>query len=133
MTNDVLEFNAIVENMGHNIVELAQIGRDGFTLSPVVTSEDLAAIIALPLRSWQPAGQDLIWFQAFRTVVYARQIIEEAGRIFGQMEDAQMAGRMDTLLEVFDDQLHPGQTAFQVYERLLSRRSTNNPKNGEAV
>ncbi len=132
MGNDVLDLSTIVEKLGHNIAELAQIGRDGFILPSVITSNEMTALVGLPLGSWQPAGKDLVWFQACKTAVYARHMIEETGRIFGQMEDAEMAEKMDSLLELFDDQLHPGQTAFQVYDRLLSRHS-NSTKNEDTV
>lgn len=67
----------------------------------------------------------LNWFLAVKTTVYARQMLEEASRIFEQIEDEESAHKVQNLVEAFDEQFHPHQIAFQVYSRLLDCPSTN--------
>jgi hypothetical protein len=125
MTNDVIKFNTIVEDIGRSISELAQIGQDSFKVPLVTTPDELAEMVGLPMGSFRPLSHNLIWFFALKTTVYAQQMLEEAARIFDQLEDEESARKVQGLIEAFDEQFHPCETAFQVYSRLLDRPSTN--------
>ena len=125
MTNEVVELNAIVEEIGGNISELTQIGQAGFKVPLVTSPDELAEIVGLPMGPWRPLNQNLIWFCAFKTVVYARQMLEEAERIFQQVEDEASAHKAQSLIEAFDAQFRPAETAFQVYSQLLGHSSSN--------
>jgi hypothetical protein len=125
MTSEVVELNAIVEDIGSNLSELTQIGQDGFKVPLVTSPDELAEIVGLPTGPWHPFSQNLIWFCALKTVVYARQMLEEAERIFQQVEDETSARKAQTLVEAFDAEFRPAETAFQVYSQLLGRSSRN--------
>ena len=125
MDNDVLKLNAIIKDIGDNISDLSQIGQDSFKVPLVTTPEELTEMVGLPVGPWRPLSHNLIWFLTLRTTVYARQMLEEASRIFDQIEDEESARKVQSLGAAFDEQFHPRQTAFQVYSRLLDRPSTN--------
>ena len=125
MTNEVEEISTIIEEIGGNISELAQIGRDGFKVPSVISPDELAEIVGLPMGHWRPSSQNLIWFCALKTVVYARQMLAEAERIFQQVEDETSAHKAQSLIKAFDTQFRPSETAFQVYSQLLGHASSN--------
>lgn len=130
MTNEVIKLHAIVKDIGDNIAELSQIGQDSFKVPLVITPDELTEMIGLPVGPFRPLSHNLIWFYALKTTVYAQQMLEEAGRIFDQIEDEESAHKVESLIEAFDEQFHPCQTAFQVYSRLLDRPSTNSMNKG---
>lgn len=125
MDNDVIKLNAIIKDIGDNISELSQVGQDSFKVPLVTTPHELTEMVGLPVGPWRPLSHNLIWFYALKTTVYAQQMLEEAARIFAQVEDEESACKVESLIEAFDEQFHPCQTAFQVYSRLLDRPSTN--------
>ena len=125
MTNDVIKLNTIVEDFGHGISELSQIGQDSFKVPLVTTPGELAEMAGLSLGFFRPLSHNLIWFYALKTTVYARQMLEEAGRIFEQVEDAESAHKVQSLTEALDTEFQPSKIAIQVYSRLLDRPSTN--------
>ena len=125
MTNEVVELNAIVEEIGGTISELTQIGQAGFRVPLVMSPDELAEIVGLPMGQWRPLSQNLIWFCALKTVVYTRQMLAEAERIFQQVEDETSAQKAQSLIEAFDAQFRPSETAFQVYSQLLGHASSN--------
>jgi hypothetical protein len=98
MTNDVIKLNAIVKDIGDNISDLSQIGRDSFNVSLVTTPDELVQMIGLPVGPWRPLSHNLIWFYALKTTVYARQMLEEARRIFEQIEDEDSAYKVQSLI-----------------------------------
>jgi hypothetical protein len=90
-----------------------------------MSPDELAEIVGLPMGHWRPSSQNLIWFCALKTVVYARQMLAEAERIFQQVEDETSAHKVQSLIEAFDTQFRPSETAFQVYSQLLGHASSN--------
>jgi hypothetical protein len=130
MTNDVLKLNAIVDDLGHKMAELAELGRDGFKAPLVTVPAEFTEMTGLPVGPWQPLSNDLIWFYALKITIYARQMLEEAGRIFQQMEDETSVQKVQNILAAIDGQLQPSETAFQVYGRLL-HHTPGNGANGK--
>ncbi len=125
MTNDVLKLNAIIDDIGHKVAELVELGRDGFNVPLVTTPDELAEMVGLPMGDWRPLSNNLLWFYALKTTVYARQMLEEAARIFEQMDDEKSTQKAQNIIATFDEQFHPCETAFQVYSRLLHRPSSS--------
>ena len=67
-------------------------------------------------------SNDLLWFIALKTTVYARELLGQSARIFRQIDDDKSAERIQTIIETIDEQFHPCETAMQVYGRLLRRQ-----------
>ena len=86
-------------------------------------SDELTEMIGLSMGPYHPTSNNLLWFHALKITVYAQQMLEQAARIFEQMEDETSALKVETIIAAFDEQFHPGETAFQVYGRLLSHPS----------
>lgn len=136
MANDIVTFNAIVNDIGNKIVKLAELGQDGFHIPAVTTLDELGKIVGLPTRSRRSLlSSNLVWFQALKTTVYARQMLEQSSRIFKQIEDEEAAQKAQNIINTFDEQFHPGETAFQVYSRILQQRqvSPNGAQNGKLI
>ncbi len=120
MTNDVIKFSAIVQDISDNISELAELGQDGFKAPLVITPDELAEMAGLPIGGpSRPQSNDLLWFYAFQITVYARQMLEQSARIFEQMDDDEFAARVQSVVEAIDERFHPGETALGVYKKLL--------------
>ena len=131
MTNDVLKLNAIIGDIGDKISALAEVGQDGFTAPLVIAPDELTEMVGLPMGPYRPLSNNLLWFYALKTTVYAQQMLEESGRIFEQMEDEKSAQKVENIIAAFDEQFHPCETAFQAYGRLL-HRPPGNDTNGES-
>ena len=125
MTNDVIKFNAIIADIGDRISELAELGQDGFVAPTMMAPDELIEMTGLPTGPYRPLSNNLLWFYALKTTIFAQQMLEQAARIFEQMEDETSALKVETIIAAFDEQFHPGETAFQVYGRLLSHPSNN--------
>ena len=128
MTHDVIKLNAIVEDIGRSVSELSNIGRGSFSVPLVTTPDELAEMSGLPIRPCCSLSHNLIWFHALKIIIYAQQMLEESSRIFAQMDDEESAHKVQSLIETFEQQFHPCETAFQVYSRLLSRPSNSGPR-----
>lgn len=131
MTNDVLELNALMDDLGHKLAQLAEFGRDGYTAPPVTVPAEFKDMAELPGGPWQPSSNDLLWFYALKITVYARQMLEEAGHIFEQVADEQSVQKVESILAALDSQFEPSATAFQVYGRLLHYTPGGNGTNGK--
>jgi|GEM_PF-2151145 len=126
MNNDVIKLNEIVNDINHSIQELAALGQDGgFKVPLVITPEELAEMIGLPMGPWRPQSNYLLWFYALKITVYARHLLEESGRIFEQMDDDGYAQRVEQIIDTLDEQFHPRETAMHVYDKLLHPNLTN--------
>lgn len=125
MSNDVIKLNAIVGDIGDRISELAELGQDGFVVPTVMDPDELIEMTGLPMGSYHPSSNNLLWLHALKITVYAQQMLEQAARIFDQMEDETSTLKVENIIAAFDEQFHPGETAFQVYGRLLSHPSNN--------
>jgi hypothetical protein len=119
MTNDVIKFSAIVQDISDNISELAELGQDSFKAPLVITPDELAEMARLPIGPSRLQSNDLLWFYAFQITVYARQMLEQSARIFKQMDDDEFAARVQSVVDAIDERFHPGETALCVYKKLL--------------
>jgi len=131
MTNDVVKLNAIIGDIADKISELAELGLDGFSTPLAMDPDELAEMVELPIRPPRPLSNNLLWFYALKTTIYAQQMLEQAARIFEQMEDEESALKVENIIATFDEQFHPAETAFQVYRRLLQRLPPDNTPNGD--
>lgn len=129
-SNDLVKFNAIIGELESKIVELAELGRDGFKVPLVTTPDELAEMVGASMGPWRPLSNNLIWFYALKTTLYARQMLAEAGRIFEQMDDEASAQKMAAILQTVDEQFRPCETSLQVYGRLLGRPAHNGRAGG---
>jgi hypothetical protein len=120
VTNDIIKLNAIVNDLDDKISELAEMGQGGFKVPFVITPDELAEMIGASVGPWRPQSNDLLWFYALKIAVYAREILEQSGRIFQQMDDSESAERVQSIVETIDEQFHPCETALEVYRRLLN-------------
>jgi hypothetical protein len=125
MTNDVIKLNAIIAAIGDRISELVELGQGGFIDPTVMDSDELTEIIGLSIGPYHPTSNNLLWLHALKTTIFAQQMLEQAARIFEQMDDETSALKVENIIAAFDEQFHPGETAFQVYDRLLSHPSNN--------
>lgn len=132
MSNDLVEFNNLVREMERIAAELAELGREGFKVPFVTTPDELAEMVGASMGPWRPLSNDLIWFNAIKTLIYGRQMLEETGRIFEQMDDEEAAQKIEAILQTVDEQFHPCETAVQVYGKLLGRPSPES-RNGAAA
>lgn len=133
MSNDLVKFNNLVRDMERIGAELADLGREGFKVPFVTTPAELAEMVGASLGPWRPLSNDLIWFNAIKTLIYGRQMLEEAGRIFEQMDDEASARKIEAILQTVDEQFHPGETTLQVYGKLLGRPAPNGRNGGSAL
>lgn len=120
MTNDVMKLNSIVNAIGCQISELAELGRAGFNAPLLITPAELAEMSGHPIGSWRPQSNDLLWFYALKIAVMAGHMLEQSARIFQQMDDDELAGRVQELVDMVEARLNPAETALQVYRRLLA-------------
>jgi len=120
MRNDVIELNTIVGEIGSKIAELAQLGRNSYNVPLVTTGNELSEMVGLPMGPWNPLSNDLIWFQALKTTIFAREMLEQCARIFTQIEDEKSTQKVQAVIDTVDEQFHPAETAMQVYVRLLN-------------
>lgn len=127
MTNDVIKFNTIVNEIGYNIAELSELGQGGFSTPLIMTPDEMAEMVGCSMGPWRPYSNDLLWFYAFKTTVYARQMLEQATRIFRQMDDDELAQRVQNIVDTIDARFHPCETALRVYSKLLRLNSHNGP------
>lgn len=125
MSNDLVKFNELVCDMERIAMELAELGRGGFKVPFVTTSDELADMVGAWMGPWRPLSNDLIWFNAIQTIIHGRQMLAEAGRIFEQLDDEQAAQKIEAVLQTMDNEFHPGETALQVYGKLLGRPAHN--------
>ena len=125
MSDDVIKLNAIIGDIGDRISELAELGQDGFVAPMVMDSDELIEMTGLPTGPYYPSSNNLLWLHALKITVYAQQMLEQAARIFDQMDDETSTLKVENIIAAFDEQFHPGETAFQVYGRLLSHPSNN--------
>lgn len=124
MTNDVLKFNALVGDIGHSLAGLADLEQNGsFPLSAPMPANDLADLIGGPANTWQPQNQDIVWLNALKLAVYARQLLTQSARFLDQTGDDVTARKVDLIIDTVDKQLHPAETCFRVYGRLLGKRN----------
>lgn len=121
MSNDLVKFNNLVRDMERTAAELAELGREGFKVPFVTTPDELAEMVGASMGPWRPLSNDLIWFYAIKTIIYSRQMLAEAGRIFEQMDDEASVRKMESILQTVDEQFHPCETTLQVYGKLLGR------------
>lgn len=122
MANDSIKLNAIVNEISHNLAELAILGQDSnFDAPPIITSADLVEMIGQSTGSWQPQSKDVIWFNALKLAIYARHLLEHSAHMLQQMDDEELAQKVKNVVNALDEQFHPGETALRVYGRLLSR------------
>ena len=130
MSNDVIKLNTIIGDIGDKISELAELGQDGFIVPMMFDPDALTEMIDLPMGTYRPPGNNLLWFYALKTTIYAHQMLEQAARIFEQIEDEKSTQKAEKIMAAFEKQFHPGETAFQVYGRLLNH-PPNNGTTGE--
>lgn len=130
MNNDVVKFNAIVNDIEHKLTELAELGQGGFCVPLVTTPDELAEMIGASMGPWRPLSNDLIWFYAIKTIIYGRQMLAEASRIFEQLDDEASAQKIQAILQTVDEQFHPCETALQVYGKLLGWPARNGRTEG---
>ncbi len=128
--SDLVKFNNLVRNMEYTAVELADLGREGFKVPFVTTPDELAEMVGASMGPWRPLSNDLIWFYAIKTIIYGRQMVAEAGRIFEQMDDEASAQKIQAILQTIDKQFHPCETTLQVYGKLLGRPLSNGRTGG---
>ena len=121
MTNDLINLSTTVSNIVDNVTELAELGQDGFNVPLVTTSDELADMAELPLKPRRSLSNDLIWFYALKITSCAREMLLESARIFQQVDDEEIAGQVEQVLDVLDEQINPGETAFKTYQKLLQR------------
>ena len=120
MTSDVFKFNAIVDDIGHNLAELADLEKNGtFQLSSPMAPTELAELIGGPPGTWQPQNQDIVWFNALKLTVYARYLLAQSAQLLVQCGDSASARKTSCIVDSVDEQFHPGETDFRVYARLL--------------
>ena len=67
----------------------------------------------LPLKPRRSLSNDLIWFYALKITSCAREMLLESARIFQQVDDEEIAGQVEQVLDVLDEQINPGETAFK--------------------
>lgn len=125
MTNEVIKLNAIVNDLGSKITELMEFGRDGVNVPLETTPEELETMVGLPMGPWQPLSNDLVWFHALKTTIFARQMLEECHRIFRQVGDEKSTQKIQAIIDSVDKQFHPGETAMQIYVRLLNSNANH--------
>ena len=125
MTNDVIKLNAIVNNIANSISDLAELGQDGFNVPLVITSGELAEMVGQPMGPWRPESNDLLWFYAFKITLYAREMLEQSARIFRQMDDSELAERVQSIVDTTDARFHPCEAALRVYSKLLHLNTPN--------
>lgn len=130
MNNDVVKFNAIVNDIEHKLTELAELGQGGFCVPLVTTPDELAEMVGASMGPWRPLSNDLVWFYALRTTICARQMLAEAGRIFEQLDDEQATQKIEAVLQTMDEEFHPGETALQVHGKLFGRPAPNGRTEG---
>lgn len=126
MTNDVIQLNAIVSDISHNLAELAALEQNGdLSTPPTITPANFVEMIGQPVGSWQPQSKDVIWFTAFKLTAYARHMLAQSARIFQQMDDEALARQVESVIGALDEQFHPAETAFRVYSKLLNSELDN--------
>ena len=129
MTNDVVKLNAIVSTISHNLAELAILGQEGDCNIPLtITPTDFVEMVGQPtgpIGSWQPQSKDLLWFQALKLTVQARQMLEQSARRLQQMDDGELAREVESALDALDEHFHPAETALRVYGKLLTSELSN--------
>lgn len=126
MSNDIIKLHSIVSDLGSKLAELSEIGRDGFNMPLVTTPDELSEMVGSPMGPWTPLSDDLLWFFALKTAIYAREILVQSNRIFSQIGDDESTQKIQTILDTTDDQFHPAETALQVYVKLLNSNVNNN-------
>lgn len=130
MRSDLVEFNNLVRDMERIAAELAELGQEGFKVPFVITPDEVAEMVGAPMGPWRPLSNNLIWFYALKTTICAYQMLEQAGRIFEQMDDEESAQKVETIVQTVEAQFHPCETAVQAYSKLLSRPSANGRPGG---
>lgn len=125
MPNDVIKFNTIVNEIGGHIAELTEFGQGGFNAPLIMTPDEMAEMVGYSMGPWRPNSNDLLWFYAFKTTVYARHMLEQSARIFRQMDDDELAQRVQNIVATIDSRFHPCETALQVYSKLLHLNTHN--------
>lgn len=130
MSSDLVEFHNLVRDMKRVAAELAELGQEGFKVPVVTTPDEIAEMVGAPMGPWWPLSNNLIWFNALKTTIYAYQMLEQAGRIFEQTDDEKAAQKIKVILQTVEAQFHPCETAVQAYSKLLSRPSRNGRPGG---
>lgn len=121
MKNDLAKLNEIVTTVSNSLTELATVGRDGFEVPEIVVPEEVTGLVGQSIGEWTPAGKNLLWFLAFKLTVHARELLEQSSRILRQLDDDDLARRVQRIVETTDEQFHPADTALRVYSKLLAK------------
>lgn len=128
MTNDIVKLNAIIDGINEQIADLAELGQGDFKVPLVTIPDELAEIVGLSMGPWRPLSNDLLWFYALKIAVYAREMLEQSIRIFQQLGEDESAQQTENVVNAFDEQFDPCETALQIYDKLLHsniRKNTN--------
>ena len=122
MASDALKFNALVGDIGHSLAGLSDLEQNGsFPPSSPMPASDLADLIGGLASRWQLQNQDIVWLNALKMAVYARQLLAQSARFLDQTGDDVTARKVDQIIDAVDKQLHPAETCFRVYGRLLGK------------
>jgi len=132
MTNDIIEFTDIVNSITDNIAELAKIGQDGFNVPLVTTSDELAKMTGLPVKPKRSLSNDLLWFYALKITICAHEMLEHSARIFQQIDDIDLAERVEGVINTLEEEFHPCETALQAYSHLLRNTTDSMQKRRQA-